>query len=309
MSTSSTTHLTLLQVHCDVANTVERSLRDVTQSDRPFGGKAILFMGDFKQLLPVVRYGKGANHTLQQCEWWQYVKFLTFTKNWRAERNPDYVRFLEDVGHGTIEYVEVPASSRVDSYSSMIDAVYGAEFAFGHQILALTLETCTIINRMCMSILPGPIVERPASDHFVDCNNPDDYPHDYVESLDMKGAPPWMLQFVIGAKYMCIRNMDIRRGIVNGTMLKLLHIGNRIAQFQILTGKSEGSIELFMKVMFTITPEASGLPFSIQRLQFPVIPAYCLSVHKAQVRYGHCINHINHILFTGAIVDTRGYHI
>jgi ATP-dependent exoDNAse (exonuclease V) alpha subunit len=91
-----------------------------------------------------------------------------------------------------------------------------------------------------------------------------------------------MLQFVVGAKYMCIRNLDIKNGIINGTMLKLLQCGNRTAQFEVLTGKSKGSVELFTKVMFTITSEASGLPFSISRLQFPVIPAYCLSVHKAQ---------------------------
>jgi ATP-dependent DNA helicase PIF1 len=274
--------LTTNQVHCDVANTVERSLRDVTNNLRPFGGKTVLFMGDFKQLLPVVRFGKGSQHTLQQCEWWSRVSFLNFTKNWRAERNPEYTQFLENVGRGTLDYVTVPDECRVDSYSSMIAAVYGDTFDNGHQILALTLETCSIINRMCLSLLPGPIIEKHAADHFVDCNNPDDFPRDYVESLDMKGAPPFMLQFVVGAKYMCIRNMDIKNGIINGTMVKLLRCGSRIAQFEVLTGKSKGSVELFTKIMFTITPEASGLPFSIQRLQFPVIPAYCLSVHKAQ---------------------------
>lgn len=274
--------LTTNQVHCDVANTVERSLRDVTNNLRDFGGKTVLFMGDFKQLLPVVRYGKGSQHTLQQCEWWSRVTFLNFTKNWRAERNPEYTQFLENVGRGTIDFVTIPDECRVDSYSSMIAAVYGDTFDNGHQILALTLETCSTINRMCLSLLPGPMIEKYAADNFVDCNNPDDFPRDYVESLDMKGAPPFLLQFVVGAKYMCIRNMDIKNGIINGTMLKLLRCGSRIAQFEVLTGKSQGSVELFTKVMFTITPEASGLPFSIQRLQFPVIPAYCLSVHKAQ---------------------------
>jgi len=105
-------------------------------------------MGDFKQLLPVVRYGKGSHHTLQQCEWWSQVSFLKFTKNWRAVRNPAYTQFLESVGRGTLEYVTIPAECRVTSYSSMIEAVYGNTFDNGHQILALTLETCTIINRM-----------------------------------------------------------------------------------------------------------------------------------------------------------------
>ena len=122
----------------------------------------------------------------------------------------------------------------------------------------------------------------PASDTYVDCRNPDDFPHDYIETLDMKGAPPWMLQMKVGAKYMCIRNLDLKRGIVNGTMLKLISIGRHTAQFEILTGKACGSVDIFTRAVFTITPEASGLPFTVVRKQFPIIPAYCLSVHKAQ---------------------------
>jgi len=45
-------------IHQDVADTVSRSLQDIMHvMDRPFGGKTVVFMGDFKQLLPVVRGG------------------------------------------------------------------------------------------------------------------------------------------------------------------------------------------------------------------------------------------------------------
>ncbi len=47
-------------IHQDIADTVSRSLQDIMQvMDRPFGGKSVVFMGDFKQLLPVVRGGNG----------------------------------------------------------------------------------------------------------------------------------------------------------------------------------------------------------------------------------------------------------
>ena len=271
-------------VHNHVADTVERSLRDIMKDRRPFGGKTVLFMGDFKQLLPVVRFGSGHNCTIQICSWWKDVNFVHFSTNWRAASNPVFTAFLEDVGNGRIDYVDVPAESKVSSYADIISAVYGDNCAddTDRQILALTLETCAVVNQMCYDMLQGASTEFPAADTFVDCNTPDDFPHDYVESLDMKGAPPWLLRFKVGAKYMCIRNLDARRGIVNGTMLRLVSIGRHIAQFLVLTGKSAGSSEIFTKAMFTITPEASGLPFTILRRQFPVIPAYCLSVHKAQ---------------------------
>ena len=98
----------------------------------------------------------------------------------------------------------------------------------------------------------------------------------------MHGAPPFMLQFKIGAKFMCIKNLDMSRGIINGPMMQLMAIGRRYVQLKVLTGKSAGSVELLLKCVFTITPEASGLPFTVLRRQYPLIPAYCLSVHKAQ---------------------------
>jgi hypothetical protein len=271
-----------LMVLEDVANTLDRTLRDIMQNQSPFGGKVIVWMGDFKQLLPVMRYGKGQHHTLHKCAWWHTARMISFTHNWRAHDNPEYSAFLEDVGCGRVDNVTLPTECRVRSYDDLIANVYGDAWHNKHMILALTLETCDVINRLCFAKLPGDLVECPAADVFVDCIDRDAYPPDYIASLSFKGAPPWMLQLKIGAKYMCIRNLDTPRGIINGTMLRLMHIGRRFLQMQVLTGKSEGSIELFMKARFTVTPDASGLPFVVLRTQYPIIPAYCLSVHKAQ---------------------------
>jgi len=64
---------------------------------------------------------------------------------------------------------------------------------------------------------------------------------------------------------------------------------------QVLTGRSAGSCELLLKGVFTITPEASGLPFSVRRTQYPLIPAYCLSLHKA---HGQSLRKIGFIFET-----------
>jgi citrate lyase synthetase len=98
-----------------------------------------------------------------------------------------------------------------------------------------------------------------------------------------------MLKMKVGAKYMCIRNLDVKRGIVNGTMLKLISLGRHTAQFHILTGKACGCVDIFTKAVFTIAPEASGLPFTVVRKQYPIIPAYCLSIHKAQGQSLNCV--------------------
>jgi hypothetical protein len=270
-------------VHHDVADTVERSIRDLLQDPRPFGGQVVILMGDFKQLLPVVRYGRGQEHTLQRCLWWRGVTFVKFTLNWRAIRNPDYAALLETIGSGELDSVIVPISCCVDNVDALISAVYGDNSTMlRHQILALTLETCCQVNAACLRMWPGVLQEKFATDTYRDCRDPDSFPHEYIDSLQMAGAPPFCLGLKIGAKYMCIRNIDLSRGLTNGTMLQLLSIGSRTLQFRVTSGSHAGAIELLMPVVFNISAEASGLPFAIERRQFPVIPAFCLSVHKAQ---------------------------
>ena len=269
-------------VHQHVADTVDRSLREIMGDGRPFGGKVVVFMGDFKQLLPVVRRGRGQDHTMQRCAWWRQVEVITFTVNWRAVQYPEFSAFLENVGNGRMDFVDVPQERVVGDYNSMISAVYGTTFDCRNQILALTLETCAVVNQLCIEKLAGPVHECPAADSYDDCSDPDSFPPDYIESLHVNGAPPFMLRLKIGAKFMCIRNISMQRGVVNGTMMQVVAIGRRYIQVKILTGNSAGSIELLLQQVFTITPEASGLPFTIKRKQYPIIPAYCLSVHKAQ---------------------------
>jgi ATP-dependent DNA helicase PIF1 len=270
-------------VHHDVADTLERSIRDLMGDPRPFGGKVMVFMGDFKQLLPVVRYGRGQEHTMQVCSWWRDVTHLQFTQNWRAIMDPVFAAFLESVGSGVLSDVVVPDSSRVADVESLISIVYGdAATLMKNQILALTLETASTVNAACLRKWPGVLNERFACDTYMDCRDPDGFPHEYIESLAMPGAPPFALGLKIGAKYMCIRNIDVARGLANGTMLQLLQVGQRFMQFRITSGSHVGAVEMLIPVVFHITSEASGLPFAIDRRQFPVIPAFCLSVHKAQ---------------------------
>lgn len=49
-------------LHKDVSNYIDRLLRDVCNSDIPFGGKVVLYGGDWRQLTPVV---PGANRQEQ----------------------------------------------------------------------------------------------------------------------------------------------------------------------------------------------------------------------------------------------------
>ena len=148
-------------VSTDVANAVDRTLRDIMQKDVPFGGKPIVFTGDFKQLLPVIP-GSRADNTVKSCDWWHQAKHFKFTHNFRAHLNPEYSRFLDDVGNGRITEVPVPDSSLARSMETLVHRVYGDNMAevprTKNLILALTLEACVQVNNYCLDRLTGDVI-------------------------------------------------------------------------------------------------------------------------------------------------------
>ncbi len=91
--------------HC--AEAVNRTLRDIMQRpDSPFGGKVVVFGGDFQQCAPVVSKGSRAAivfAALSRLVLWRQVCVLTFTENMKLRADPfsrPYDEYLLRVGNG-----------------------------------------------------------------------------------------------------------------------------------------------------------------------------------------------------------------
>jgi hypothetical protein len=91
--------------HC--AEAVDRTLRDIMQRrDSPFGGKVVVFGGDFRQCPLVVSKGSRAaivSAALSRSILWHEMRVLTLTENMRLRANPlakPYAEYLLRVGNG-----------------------------------------------------------------------------------------------------------------------------------------------------------------------------------------------------------------
>ncbi|XP_076930385.1 uncharacterized protein LOC143595165, partial [Bidens hawaiensis] len=142
-------------IHKHAFEALDRTLKDVIKDgnrrncEHPFGGKVIVFGGDFRQILPVVQNGSRSdivNASLSSSHIWTKCKVLRLTKNMRltigcqSSNLEDTIRFAEwllELGEGKLggdndgnAIIEIPDDLLIrdsnDPLSDLIDFVYPA---------------------------------------------------------------------------------------------------------------------------------------------------------------------------------------
>ena len=151
-----------------------------------------------------------------------------------------------------------------------------------NMILALKLDACSQINEICLKALPGEGMDVSALDDLKDNQNSDQYPAEYLASLPLNGVPPASLTLKVHGRYMITKNYDTHRGACNGTLCEMLQYTRHAVQVRLLSGTQKGRVMKIPRCSSHVSQENSGLPFCFTRVQFPLIPAYCVSVHKSQ---------------------------
>nr|XP_045089630.1 uncharacterized protein LOC123497280 [Aegilops tauschii subsp. strangulata] len=118
---------------------LENSMRDIMGiRDRPFGGKTVVFGGDFRQVLPVVRRGSRGeiiDASLRNSHLWKGMLQLRLITNMRAHNDTWFADYLLRVGNGTEEADDqgnillpddicLPSTCEVDDLEKLIDHVF-----------------------------------------------------------------------------------------------------------------------------------------------------------------------------------------
>ena len=169
---------------------LDQSLRDIitnkSNSNQIFGGKVIVFGGDFRQILPVIPRGTRSdivNAAINSSYLWDSCEILTLTKNMRLHNNLEsvdeqetatFAKWILDIGDGIIDdendgyaTIQVPAHLLITQYDDPISAIVKStfpdldqhhnnpEFFKSKAILASTNETVEQINHYVLSFIPG----------------------------------------------------------------------------------------------------------------------------------------------------------
>ncbi|KAF8102734.1 hypothetical protein N665_0196s0027 [Sinapis alba] len=296
---------------------LDRTLCDImkTTNEIPFGGKVVVFGGDFRQILPVIPKGNMADivmATMNSSYLWKHCKVLQLTKNMRlfsetdvraAEEIKEFSNWILDLGDGKINepnngecIIDIPKDLLItnskDPIESIVSEVYGETFKNSNDpiffqeraILCPTNENVDVVNNYMLDRLTGEERIYLSSDSIdpSDLNSKDDsiFSPEFLNSIKSSGLPNHALRLKIGTPVMILRNIDPNEGLCNGTRLQITHLANHIVQAKVITGTRVGEKVFLHRVL--LTPTDTKLPFKMRRRQFPLKVAFAMTINKSQ---------------------------
>lgn len=152
---------------------------------------------------------------------------------------------------------------------------------YGSRCLITPLnKTVDDMNDIMLNKLPGEQFVSISIDEMDD-EFEDPMSIDILNAFKTNGFPYHRLLLKIGQPVMVIRNLSVAQGICNGTRLIILAISTYILRCKILTGPCVGDIVAIPRIKLIHSGDRD-FPVPFSRNQFPVRPAFCLTINKAQ---------------------------
>lgn len=309
-------------VHKFCFEALDRSMRDILRfsnpasMEQPFGGKVVIFGGDFRQILPVIPKGSRQDivlSTINSSYLWSHCRVLSLTRNMRlqvgrninVEELRDFSEWILRIGDG-IEggpndgeaTIEIPEDLLIkdvvgDPIDAIVQAIYprilenldDPKFFQDRAILAPTLECVELVNEHMLSLMAGEEKIYLSCDSICksDLNmqtNQELYTSDFLNSIKCSGVPNHVLKLKVGVPVMLLRNIDQTAGLCNGTRLVITQLGNHVVEAKIISGTNIGGKVFVPRLL--LSPSDTKLPFKFQRRQFPLVVCFAMTINKSQ---------------------------
>jgi len=150
-------------------------------------------------------------------------------------------------------------------------------------ILTTLNKDVDYLNDIALEKLAGNTATLESADSVIsgdELPNENIYPIEFLNTLTPSGMPPHSLQIKVGAPIILLRNLNQKEGLVNGTRLKLTNIHRYLLTATFMNGPRTGQLSYIPKI--DLTPSDSNLPITFKKRQFPIKPAYDMSINIAQ---------------------------
>ncbi|XP_035837083.1 uncharacterized protein LOC110892468 [Helianthus annuus] len=277
-------------VHKHAFEALDRTMNDVFNIDTSlnseirFGGKVIIFGGDFRQILPVVPNGgrqEIVNASL--CSSYLWSKYLGEGNVGGPNDGEATIEIPRDL---LITDPSDPIGSLIDFvYPSILENIDAHNYFSDRAILAPKNEVVHEINDRLLAMFPGEEKEYLSSDSLCpseDVNSTQQrlYSPDVLNGLKISGLLNHRLVLKVGVPVMLLRNIDQRNGLCNGTRLQVKKLHNRVIEAEIISGSNIGTCTYIPRL--NLIPSDKKISFSFQRRQFPLAVCFAMTINKSQ---------------------------
>jgi len=294
-----------------------KSLKDITGGKYiPFGGKVVVFGGDFRQILPVIPKGtrqEVVHATINSSYLWNYCEVLTLTKNMRILRGASdldieakriFSEWVLAIGDGRIgedndldKTIVVPSDLLIqslgDPLASIVQSTYPdflenlSDITYFQNRAILTSKNSIVekINEYMLDMMPGEEKVYLSYDSPVTLNIAGDaiddvHTPEFLNTIVASGLPNHKLRLKVGVPVMLIRNLDLRAGLCNGTRLIITRMGKYVLEAKVISGSVVGDIVFIPRL--SLEPSDVRIPFKFKRRQFPLTISFAMTINKSQ---------------------------
>ena len=103
-------------------------------------------------------------------------------------------------------------------------------------------------------------------------------------SSTLPASPPTTsaLRLKVGIPIILLRNVSPALGLANGTRLVFMQLSRSVIQAKILTGSHVGNVVSIPRINMNTDADDKTIPVQIRRRQFPVRPAFAMTIDKSQ---------------------------
>ncbi|MBW0571194.1 hypothetical protein O181_110909 [Austropuccinia psidii MF-1] len=106
-------------------------------------------------------------------------------------------------------------------------------------------------------------------------------PEEVLNRINPPGFPFHIIDLKVGVPVLLLRNLNIAKGLVNGTHLLVKDIKNHVLRCTIMTGPRRFQQVLIPKIKLTYEDDEDfGISFT--RYQFPITLAFAITINKSQ---------------------------
>jgi ATP-dependent DNA helicase PIF1 len=238
----------------------------------------------------------------------QYISSLKLTQNMRiADDNfdsastqfgaRDFANYLLRVGEGSDPYQTGDTlildqnlnCQYVENYSQVIDIAFGslsttsALLLINTTVLTATNAVVDQLNNLAIMKFPGEHTTYLSEDeHLIDSELPSNNSVEHLNNMKPPGMPPHELKLKIGQPIMCLRNINPKEGLCNGTRLIVRSLMRSVIEAEIAYGDYKGKFVFIPRITLHSDEDTADCEGKLSRTQFPVQSAFAMTINKAQ---------------------------